>query len=155
MNDIIKKQEKNIKNDNLIKLSKPHLKNSLATKLGKITEKSSYLDMFLTAIFIIILCAVFFWLAPEGLGLKENRGFLDGLYFCFITFTTVGYGDLLPVGLGRIISIILAMNGLVITALLIGKFASERQQAILLLFHTSKPPQVRMANFLLKGLLDN
>ena len=28
--------------------------------------------------------------------LKEKWSFLDGFYFCFITMTTIGFGDIVP-----------------------------------------------------------
>jgi hypothetical protein len=62
---------------------------------------------------------------------------LDALYFSIVTFTSLGYGDLSPQGFGRVVACIVVLCGLISVALLVGKFASERQQALLLLIHTS------------------
>ncbi len=48
--------------------------------------------------------------SPLGPGL----GWLDYIYFSFVTFTTVGYGDLVPVGPIRFIAATEALNGWVL-----------------------------------------
>lgn len=58
-----------------------------------------------------------------GLGLLvghfEGWPLFDGIYFSFITGLTVGYGDLAPKApLGRAIAIAIALNGVLLTALL-------------------------------------
>ncbi|WP_202879853.1 potassium channel family protein [Sinorhizobium saheli] len=77
-------------------------------------------------------------LAGMNHGLKDiDPSFLDALYFSFVTFTSLGYGEYVPQGFGRVVAIVDVVSGLALTALLIGKFASERQSAILVLLHTS------------------
>ena len=46
----------------------------------------------------IILCLIVLMLFLGGVlyNLTEPWTFLDGLYFCFVTFTTIGFGDLVP-----------------------------------------------------------
>ena len=46
----------------------------------------------------IILCLIVLMLILGGVlyNLTEPWTFLDGLYFCFVTFTTIGFGDLVP-----------------------------------------------------------
>ena len=46
----------------------------------------------------IILCLMALMLVLGGIlyNLTEPWTFLDGLYFCFVTFTTIGFGDLVP-----------------------------------------------------------
>lgn len=56
---------------------------------------------------------------------------LDPLYFTFVTFATLGYGDLLPVKpYAKSLAILIAVAGqlyiAVIIALLVGKFSSRR-----------------------------
>ena len=48
------------------------------------------------------LAAVAFIMSFFALGstmmrsIKEKWSFLDGFYFCFITMTTIGFGDIVP-----------------------------------------------------------
>ena len=46
----------------------------------------------------IIFCLMVLMLILGGIlyNLTEPWTFLDGLYFCFVTFTTIGFGDLVP-----------------------------------------------------------
>ena len=46
--------------------------------------------------------------------LGPELGWLDYIYFSFVTFTTVGYGDLVPVGPIRFIAATEALNGWVL-----------------------------------------
>ena len=48
----------------------------------------------------------------------EDLGFGDSVYFAFITGLTVGYGDIEPVtAMGRVISIAIALVGLLFTGI--------------------------------------
>jgi hypothetical protein len=57
-------------------------------------------------------------------------GLLSALYFSFVTTTSVGYGDVLPVGPVRILSIVEAVSGLLIFGALVAKFVSRRQDEV-------------------------
>ena len=142
---------KSIEEQKLIpKLEKPHQKTYLTTPMGRFVERASYLDLFIFGFIIIFSSALYFWLAPNGHSLnKDNIDILDTVYFSVVTFTSLGYGDLSPIGIGRFVAIIVVILGLIFIALLVGKFASERQQTILLLLHTSDC-QRRISNFSLE-----
>lgn len=67
----------------------------------------------------IVIFAVGWWTiarsASDEIGF-EVRTFADAVYFSVITYTTVGYGDIVPVGLGRMLAGIEALIGLVLIA---------------------------------------
>jgi hypothetical protein len=129
----------------------PH--NTLSTPLGRFIERLTYREIALCVLFVILGAATYFWLTAGGNnGIDKQVGkcwsdhplfssfikcFAESLYFSIITFTTVGYGDLAPLGWGRLVAASEALAGLCLTALLIGKIASERQSALLLLIYTS------------------
>lgn len=120
----------------------PHDKRVLTSRLGRAVEGAAYVDLLLVAGGILLLGTFYYCWIPAGNGLASSGqafcpNFFEALYFCIVTFTTLGYGDLSPIGMGRLIAALIVMSGLTLTALLIGKFASERQQSTLLLLYTS------------------
>lgn len=111
--------------------------------MGRLVERASYADLVAAAGLILAASTTYFSLASSGQSLATSAGPImevsipDAFYFSIVTFTSLGYGDLSPQGFGRMVACIVVLCGLVSVALLVGKFASERQQALLLLIHTS------------------
>jgi hypothetical protein len=77
---------------------------------------------------------------------KGQLSFPDAFYYNIITLTSLGYGDIYPVGFGRIIAAIEVLIGVMLIAFFVGKLASERQAALLLLVYTSEQ-QRRISEF--------
>lgn len=70
---------------------------------------------FYTALLLIILSSSFYMqgnLAQDGLIFKPD--FLKAFYFSVVTFTTVGYGDITPIGLSKLIAMFEAFGGVFI-----------------------------------------
>ena len=57
--------------------------------------------------------------------------FLTAIYFSFITLTSTGYGDVIPLGISKLLSIIEIFCGLVVFGFLISKMIYARQQKII------------------------
>lgn len=122
-------------------IGQPHSKPYMPGRIGRMLERASYRDMWAVSFFVLMASTVYFATAPEGHGVEQNgaqkSGLLDAAYFSVVTLTSLGYGDYLPVGVGRIVTCGLVFFGLAAVALFIGKLASERSQATLFLLHTS------------------
>ena len=69
---------------------------------------------------------------PVGAGL---RGLATAIYFSFVTTSSVGYGDVLPVGPARVLAIFEAVAGLLIFGAVVAKFVSRRQEELVLQIH--------------------
>jgi len=59
------------------------------------------------------------------------RGFLSALYFSAVTATSVGYGDIVPIGVARVIAIVESVAGLLLFGCVISKFVSRRQEQLI------------------------
>lgn len=74
-----------------------------------------------TSLFVIVISA---WIY-EGTdlvlmsGIRQPINFGEALYFSVVTFTTVGYGDFVPIGWARWISMIEVMSGVFLTPLFV------------------------------------
>lgn len=103
-------------------------------------ERLSASQIFLVWLGMVVVCGLLYWL----IGFAHRPGLVDGgrpiaatfggllsaLYFSFVTTTSVGYGDVLPIGLARILSIFEAVTGLLIFGALVAKFVSRRQDEL-------------------------
>src|SRR6202451_3577972 len=108
-------------------------------------QRQSTLQLFLTWIVMILLCGAGYWLIgvaghrglveagrPIGTDLK---GLVSAIYFSFVTATSVGYGDVLPIGYARAIAVAEAVSALLIFGAVVAKFVSHRQEQLVLEIH--------------------
>ena len=127
------------------KVNKPHKKDFLTTRFGRFLDTISYLRLGLITLLIWSLATIYFSVMTyygHGMNiavkcLEPIDSVLSAMYFSAVTLTTLGYGDISPLRAGRVVAIFLAVTGLTIVAIVIGKVSSERQSSLLLLLHTS------------------
>lgn len=90
---------------------------------------------------IVIGCGIAYWLldwvpgqalmSSSGPMAPDATGFLSALYFSAVTATSVGYGDIVPMGVTRLLAIAESISGLVIFGCVISKFVSRRQDQLI------------------------
>ncbi|MBE8722700.1 potassium channel family protein [Sphingobacterium pedocola] len=121
--------------------SKKKLKPKINTTIGGLVDKLSYWSILLLIFLTIFLYAILYFFLDtyfEGHGINSPLpNFTDCLYFSAVTFTTLGYGDLLPEGFSKLLSIIEVCTGMLLAAIFIGKISSERQSSKLALIYAS------------------
>lgn len=65
--------------------------------------------------------ALFMWI--------EGYSLVDSFYFCFITLSTIGYGDFSPTtDLGKLVTVIYGIAGLGVIAALVSAIATQRRR---------------------------
>jgi ion channel len=105
-----------------------------------LVERRSTLQLFLIWIGTILASGSLFWLGalmgehglveagrPVG---ADLRGFVSAIYFSFVTATSIGYGDVVPVGAARAIAVAEAITALLIFGAVVAKFVSHRQEEL-------------------------
>jgi rhodanese-related sulfurtransferase len=108
-------------------------------------QRRSALQLFLIWIGMILLSGVGYWLAarlgkpalveaglPVGADLK---GLASALYFSFVTATSIGYGDILPLGITRVFAVAEGITALLIFGAVVAKFVSHRQDELVSEIH--------------------
>ncbi|XP_020096177.1 two pore potassium channel a isoform X1 [Ananas comosus] len=90
------------------------------------------------ALFLVVylgIGALCFYLVKDQLMGKKTNGILDAVYFCIVTMTTVGYGDLVPNSdTAKLLACAFVFVGMAIVALLLNKAADyivEKQEVLL------------------------
>src|SRR5205085_6385907 len=89
---------------------------------------------------IVVACGVAFWSAsalgrpvlvaggrPLGGGIAQRP---EAVYFSFVTATSVGFGDVVPIGLGRVLAIMEAAAELLLFGALVSKLVSQKQEML-------------------------
>ena len=78
---------------------------------------------------------LWFFLIRNQIDGKKTNGILDAIYFCVVTMTTVGYGDLVPHStLAKILACIYVFTGMALVGLILSKAAdyiAEKQEILL------------------------
>ncbi len=110
-----------------------------------LVQQRSTFQLFAIWIGTILLSGFCFWLGaligksglveaghPVGADLK---GFGSALYFSFVTATSIGYGDIVPVGGARVIAVGEAIAALLIFGAVVAKFVSHRQDELMSEIH--------------------
>lgn len=96
--------------------------------------RATYLEMLLFWILLnVIFMASYFLLTMyhpgHGLNLPSDHtlaeNLYDTLYFSVATTTTLGYGDVLPLGASKMLAILQASLGLMVFTVFVGKLVSE------------------------------
>jgi hypothetical protein len=114
---------------------------AIIDRLGELSMGSLLAVWFAVA----IVCGLLYWLAGllTGGGLlalgqpvrADVRGLITAVYFSFVTATSVGYGDVIPVGPVRVLAIVEAVTGLFLFGILVSKFVSRRQELLMQRIH--------------------
>jgi len=108
-------------------------------------EGQSPSRLFVAWLAMIVACSALYWIA----GLSAHHGLLAGaehvgftlhglgtaVYFSFITATSVGYGDVVPMGAARLVAIAEAVSGLLVFGAVVAKFVSRRQDELVREIH--------------------
>ncbi|CAI9773380.1 unnamed protein product [Fraxinus pennsylvanica] len=131
----------------------------------------SHLPSFKTvAIFFLLYVAIgsvcFYFLRDQIKGQKTN-GILDSVYFCIVTITTVGYGDLMPSSVStKLLSCVFAISGVALVGVIVSKAADhlvEKQQKMLIdaldmrqeLGRTETPVEIESDSVQIKRMIDS
>jgi hypothetical protein len=90
---------------------------------------------------LVLGCAFIYWGADQiwpGSLMERGERMAGGwssmesaIYFSFVTATSVGFGDIIPLGFLRIVAIVEASGGLVLFGCVISKLVSRRQEMLL------------------------
>ena len=71
----------------------------------------------LTAVGIVFVSACIYYFSKGLTFVAGGHHFLDSIYFSVVTFTTVGYGDIVAVGMTRMVAMLEALSGIIVTPL--------------------------------------
>ena len=101
--------------------------------------------LFVVWLGMILACGAAYWISGlfgaqalvEGAAPLSHGvwGLLTAIYFSFVTATSVGYGDVLPIGAARVIAVGEAVGGLLLFGAIVSKFVSRRQDRIVSEIH--------------------
>ena len=110
-------------------------------RILRIVDQLTIRQWGLTWVSFIFGSGLVYWLASvaghpvlkyrEGFVPSGLRGFADSLYFSAVTASTVGYGDITPVGWARWIATAEAVSGVILVGVLISKMVSSHQERLI------------------------
>lgn len=120
---------------------KDFVEQTVTKRIVRFFHKTSLTHFFIAWFFLIILFGGAFYLLTsrtESRLIYQGRliekgvdGFLNSLYFSFITTTSLGYGDIAPLGFAKFLAIIEVIMGLLMNGAIIAKLVSVKEEIIL------------------------
>ncbi|KAL0843769.1 hypothetical protein Bca101_017015 [Brassica carinata] len=121
-------------NDNDVKLDEPPHPHPSKNPMFRDLNPNLRRVIILLAAYLTVgtLC---FYLARDQISGHKTNGVLDAVYFCVVTMTTVGYGDLVPsTSTSRLLACAFVFSGMVLVGHLLSKAADylvEKQETLL------------------------
>lgn len=107
-------------------------------KVYTLIDKLTFFNIFAIWTLIIIMFGLAYFFLSNSFSFisysatdTEVNYILDSIYFSFITATSTGFGDIIPHGVFKIVSIIEVIFGLLLLAFVTSKLISIKQDAIL------------------------
>ena len=98
-------------------------------------------ELFICWMAIVAGCGVVYWLLERasplslssgGAGVGSGgSGLVAAMYFSAVTATSVGYGDIVPSGVARLLAVAESMAGLILFGCVVSKFVSRRQEQLI------------------------
>jgi hypothetical protein len=118
------------------------LRASLSSRFIDALAERSVGALFWLWLEIVIGCGIAYWLiawASPRFALIANgapvasgvRGLLPALYFSAVTATSIGYGDIVPLGVARVLAVCEGIAGLILFGCVVSKFVSRRQEELI------------------------
>jgi voltage-gated potassium channel len=69
---------------------------------------------------LLLFLGLFIVLLGQAVGRLESWNRIDAIYWAFITATTVGYGDIRPMGrIPKLLSVLIALVGMIFTGIMV------------------------------------
>lgn len=136
----------------------PITNRSLRTRKLKIRavvliDSMSFLTLMIIAAGVLLAFAGLYYVLSEfGIGLTQQGRqptLLDCLYFSVVTFTSLGYGDIIPVSYGRLSACIEVVSGLSFLGVAIAKLSSARQSYLIAQLY-ARDAQERLESYVLQ-----
>ncbi|KAJ9689964.1 hypothetical protein PVL29_012567 [Vitis rotundifolia] len=107
----------------------PHLE-SMFVKL-----EPSFKQVFILLVAYLAVGTLCFCLIRDQIKGRKTNGVLDAVYFCVVTMTTVGYGDLVPdTILAKLLACVFVFSGMALGGLILSRAADyivEKQEVLL------------------------
>ncbi len=111
----------------------------------ELIDRLSTFQLFMVWAATVLFCGIGYWLgavagehglmeAGTPLG-SDLHGLGGALYFSFVTATSVGYGDIIPLGVARAIAVAESVTALLIFGAVVAKFVSHRQDELVREIH--------------------
>ncbi len=117
---------------------KKEVRVSRLRSLNSFVDKLTFTKILLIWTGILVLFGILYYvMAGEGSYLLYNKtgvrvtSLFDSIYFSFVTATSTGFGDIVPLGLFKLFAIIEVVFGLVLLAVVTSKLISIKQDAIM------------------------
>jgi hypothetical protein len=121
-----------------MKISYKMLKKIDKRSVGIWFDNLSFLKILFIWLVIILMFGIIYFIFPtqnsyliSSHSYSKIVNFKDCLYFSFITATTTGFGDVIPVGYFKLLTILEVVPGLLILAIVTSKLVSLKQDIIL------------------------
>jgi hypothetical protein len=118
---------------------------NLSTRFIDALSERSVATLFGYWIGMVVVSGVAFWVLALFTGAtlmfngrpiaRDVRGLISAVYFSAVTATSVGYGDIVPIGAARLLAIAEAAAGLILFGCVVSKFVSRRQEQLIAEIH--------------------